>query len=172
MDWTRASVASLETGRRGLSVEEFMLLPMVLKILTGRDQWWLGDLLPDGWIKMPLGLRTSGRSLRDLLDGGSVEDWEVQAGTALEMREATNRLQQQSEAVRHAARRLEVEPGTVSRMADQIWRRSFNQERDARIVGAGEDDMPPRRIQALRGHVTRELINELRQALDREENDG
>lgn len=172
LDWTRASVASLETGRRGLSVEEFMLLPMALKILTGRDQWRLGDLLPDGWIRMPSGLRTTARSLRDLLEGESVEDWEVQAGTAREMREAATRLQQQREAVRHAARRLEVEPETVSRLADQIWRRSFNQERDARIVGAGEADMSPRRIQALRGHVTRALINELRQALEREENDG
>jgi transcriptional regulator with XRE-family HTH domain len=172
IDWTRASVASLETGRRGLEAEEFMLLPLALKILTGRDQWRLGDLLPDVWIRMPLGAMTHARSLRRLLAGESVEGWGVAAGTAEDMDRAADRLKEQTEAVRHAARRLEVEPGTVSRAADRLWRRSFSEEREQRVAERGGAGASPRSLQAIRGHVTRVLINELRQALEQEESDG
>jgi transcriptional regulator with XRE-family HTH domain len=172
IDWTRASVASLETGRRGLDAEEFMLLPLALKILTGRDQWRLGDLLPDVWIRMPLGAVTHARSLRRLLAGESVEGWGVAAGTAEDMDRAADRLKEQTEAVRHAARRLEVEPGTVSRAAERLWRRSFSEEREQRVAERGGAGASPRSLQAIRGHVTRVLINELRQALEQEESDG
>ena len=171
--WTRGSVASLETGRRGLGAEEFMLLPLALKLLTGRDHWRLGDLLPEDRVLIwfPLGGIRS-RKLKLLLAGKSVADRDIGGGTARRLRPVKDRLEEQSEAVRHAAKRLEVEPGTVSRVAERLWRRNFSEEREHRVAERGGADASTRSLQALRGHVSRELINELRCALEEEEGDG
>lgn len=170
--WTRGSVASLETGRRGLGAEEFLVLPLVLRILTGRNQWRLADLLPDNrrYISLPLGGERIS-SLKLLVAGKSVAALDSPAATARPIRPI--KLEEQGEAVRHAAKRLEVEPGTVSRVAERLWRRSLTEEREQRVAERGGTDASTRSLQALRGHVSRELINELRHALEEEkEGDG
>ena len=174
IDWTRASVASLESGRRGLSADEFVLLPVALKILTGRDQWALADLLPDEWIRFPVGVgvRVHARSLRRLLAGETVEAWAGGAGTAREMRRIADQLDQQSEAVRHVAQRLNVGPGTVSRLADELWGRTLDDEREHRVtqrLGDRARASGRAHLQAIRGHATRDLIEELKQAINDQE---
>ncbi len=65
------------------------------------------------------------------------------------------------DTVVNAARRLDVDPLDVSVGARLLWHRPFAEERDRRAIEAADHDAPPRTIQALRGHVTRELLAEL-----------
>jgi hypothetical protein len=57
---------------------------------------------------------------------------------------------------------LGVEPLAVAKAARKLWDRSLTEERDRRLE---RRDATPRSVQALRGHVTRALIAELRGAL-------
>lgn len=72
-----------------------------------------------------------------------------------------------ADAERHAAARLGVEPAQVKIEARRLWGRDFTAERDARIgQPAAIEQMDSRTLQARRGLVTRELLAELRAALD------
>lgn len=80
-------------------------------------------------------------------------------------------------AERKAARKYDVEPETIRRLAQRLWGRSLDAERDERVREdlAFQDEwpemaemfnpkveaIPPRSLQAIRGHVTRELLSEL-----------
>lgn len=68
-----------------------------------------------------------------------------------------------SEADRHAARRLGVEPAVVRLAARVMWQRDFAQERDNRVGDV--DELEPRSRQARRGLVTRTMLGELRESL-------
>jgi len=66
------------------------------------------------------------------------------------------------EAEMKAARRLKLDdPVLLAVAAQALWNRSFTEERDARVAGAARTDATPRSVQALRGHVTRQLIQEI-----------
>jgi hypothetical protein len=66
------------------------------------------------------------------------------------------------ETERKAARALHVDdPAEVAVAALKLWGRSLTQERDARVVDAAAPDASPRTLQALRGHVTRHLLEEI-----------
>jgi transcriptional regulator with XRE-family HTH domain len=64
------------------------------------------------------------------------------------------------EATVKAARRLGADPVEVDAKARQLWGRSLTAERDARVGVASRSRVD----QARRGHVTRQLIDELRSA--------
>jgi transcriptional regulator with XRE-family HTH domain len=65
------------------------------------------------------------------------------------------------EATVKAARRLERSPDEVDSAARRLWGRSLTDEREARIGKASRT----RADQARRGHVTRQLVDELRLAV-------
>jgi transcriptional regulator with XRE-family HTH domain len=68
---------------------------------------------------------------------------------------------------RHAAKRLGVDPALVKLEARRLWRRDFGAERDARLGTEEERDaMEARTLQARRGLVTRDMLAELRAAID------
>ena len=64
------------------------------------------------------------------------------------------------EAEQKAARKLGVHPAAVALAAHRRWGQSLTAERDQRVLGRSPGESP-RRIQAIRGHVTRLLIAEL-----------
>lgn len=64
------------------------------------------------------------------------------------------------EAEQKAARKLGVHPATVALAAQRRWGRSLTAERDQRVMDRSSGESP-RRVQAIRGHVTRVLIAEL-----------
>jgi len=68
------------------------------------------------------------------------------------------------EAEQKAARKLGVHPAAVALAAQRRWGRSLTDERDRRVMERSSDESP-RRVQAIRGHVTRTLIGELRPLL-------
>jgi len=69
-----------------------------------------------------------------------------------------------SDAAERAARKLKVSPLEIEQASGKLWSRSLAEERDLRISERmqGKD---LRTIQALRGHVTRALLGELRSIL-------
>lgn len=78
----------------------------------------------------------------------------------------TRAMQEASgEAEQKAARKLGMLPTAVALAAQRRWSQGLTAERDKRVLerSLGES---PRRVQAIRGHVTRALIAELRPLLE------
>lgn len=197
-NWTAATVAAIETGRRELSLAEFLTLPFIggqfgdhaprsLGEFIGSDAALAADdpaalaavlLSPDILI---------GRvNLRALVQGAKVRGAEFHrdhdgklrhlppaadeiSRTALFSRRANRRkisarLETQFDAERKAARRLGVTTEAIVNAARRLWGRTLTKERDTRVKDSKGTDSA-RSLQALRGHVTRELLDELQQGL-------
>jgi hypothetical protein len=82
-------------------------------------------------------------------------------------------LEAAGDAERKAAASIGVPPLALALAARRRWRRSLTAERDRKVANAtnpalrmdpdaARDPEWPRRLQAIRGHVTRELLGELR----------
>lgn len=92
------------------------------------------------------------------------------ASTASGWREAERKARGDVEA--QASRRLRVPATWVSLAAHGAWGRSLTEEREARLAERCNGDESPRAVQALRGHVTRALLDELRERLARVDDPG
>ena len=173
--WQRGTIAMVEAGRRRLSLEEYLFLPTVLKAagLVNAD-FKSEDLIG---LSHPATPRPSmGREdvVKAWRHWGGARDLDPAVSVAVALASAT-------EAVRRAARALQRSPVDVAVVVHlRHDGRTFEQERDARVnarwfpgarmvesVERGEavGDAHPamsRKLQALRGHITRELIEELR----------
>ena len=67
-----------------------------------------------------------------------------------------------------AATSLGIAPAKVRELSNRLWGRDLTTERDTRVAERlGDKEVSPRSLQALRGHVTRELLDELRPHLKR-----
>jgi transcriptional regulator with XRE-family HTH domain len=70
-----------------------------------------------------------------------------------------------SDAEVKAARRLGVSPAAVMKASESVWGRSLDEEREERVRTQAPEKASPRTLQAVRGHVTRSLLDELRPVL-------
>jgi hypothetical protein len=69
-----------------------------------------------------------------------------------------------------SARKLKLnDPVVLAVAAIARWGRSLTEERDARVETAATPDVAARTLQALRGHVTRQLVEELKPILREED---
>jgi transcriptional regulator with XRE-family HTH domain len=164
VSWRQTSVAALESGQRRLTLEEFLGLGVALRQLTGKDV--SVAFSGDGAAEIHLG----GRPVRAILPA---EQREALAG----MKENTRALRvwpeaKQSDleaahadsagdAEQKAARRFRERPVLVALAARRLWKRSLTEERDRRVTADASVGSTPRRVQGLRGHVTRALLEEL-----------
>jgi hypothetical protein len=73
-------------------------------------------------------------------------------------------LDEVSDAERHAARKLGTTPERLNVAAIRHWGRTLAEERDRRLTDQA-GDVSLRRRQALRGHITRDLMTELEHEL-------
>lgn len=69
-----------------------------------------------------------------------------------------------SEAERNAAKSLGVKPVAVYELACRLWDHGLDEEREARLEEGGR---PMVKKTAYRGHITRQLLRELRAEADR-----
>jgi transcriptional regulator with XRE-family HTH domain len=184
LDWTRATVAAIETGRRSVALEEFFLLPNLVvetKTIPGRrtldshepsenagdTKLWVPDFLPEnGWVAVTSRCYLRGSSLRERLGGISTRKERTTEPAYIfigERREDSLEMasEEENEAEQKAARKLDVEPLLLVFYAREAWGRGFTAERDRRVLEQAKGDATPRRLQALRGHVTRQLLKEL-----------
>jgi hypothetical protein len=177
--WTRTQLAKVERGERDVGLGELFALIVALEVapaelLSGERGEWV--MLTDHvsvspgqlalWMS-PKKSRLGGDDVQLLgiptrlvlipgkirpnawpdLDDEELDSADVAAG---------------GDAERKAAERLGVDAVTVARAALVTWRRGLVDERDARVMAQVPKEATPRTVQAARGHVTRQLLEELR----------
>ena len=180
----------VESGRRHLTAEEWLLLPSVLTAALKSDvpyRW--SDLVETmGHVALTAELSTYGATLDHLVQQGGTASPEqdenidrpetrrasdlvalervlrqMWTGDTPPLVAATALTAAAGEAERKAARVLGVSPVTIAAASFRSWGRSLTEEREARLAEKGTGDASPRVLQAQRGHVTRALLSELSQ---------
>ncbi|MPZ15606.1 MAG: helix-turn-helix domain-containing protein [Chloroflexi bacterium] len=186
LGWKPATVAAIETGKRAVSVGEFLSLPLFLKkplwyFLQADEPILITDRATVDFALLKMLLTTenpfdgSVGLLATLLRGGQLIDYaeleEIQEamqhlGFHLEDPSRLSRLWRSiyGEAERKAARRWKHDNAVwVTVLAHKLWGRSLSEERDARTKERLQEGQ---NVSAIRGHVTRELLRELDEAWD------
>jgi transcriptional regulator with XRE-family HTH domain len=178
LTWTAATVAAIETDRRAVSVEELLVLPLALrcalsefldtdsrslsigstsvmhsalfKILTDqhrelskREEMPVDETIPKKDTSIVRAMRRA--NLRDNMK------------TYLHMAGARH-----GEAELKAAQALKISVEEVAAFALRCWERSLTDERDARAETSRDSALD---LRAVRGHLTRELRDELRKEI-------
>jgi hypothetical protein len=160
LEWNRPTVAAFESGRRTLTAEQLLLFPAVYSRLLGRE-FRLAELFSEPVVV------------------GSVQLTPQKAAQALcgawKPLIITMRSDVAGEVEEKAARKLGFTVKEVSAAARRLWGHGLTYERDERLDEQAlqwrEDglDPSPRTAQALRGHITRTLLAELKQQLERQQ---
>lgn len=192
LDWSRATVASVETGRRDdVGITEIVIVAFALGTSPA-------ELIPSNTPPIVLAaglLEVSPNGLRRMLSGTSVglgrngfqaprvaqrlqqvtEEWReiTRLWPALARRPAEDGMttigaisrDQHGEAEQHAARRLGRSPLEIAVAAHRAWGRGFRDERERRLDQRARKGSSRASLSALRGRVTRELLEELRPLL-------
>jgi transcriptional regulator with XRE-family HTH domain len=175
-EWTGATIAAIETARRGLSSEELLTLPLILgaelaELLQGSGKTRIND-------RRALWLETlRGVSLGRVRRMQESESRPLFAANFPEIGEDTIIAMKSTglpdeariaewiwdvstqEAERKAARVLGISPSEVAALAYRAWNSSLTEERERRVA---ELDTANQEIRAVRGHVTRKLLAEIR----------
>lgn len=179
LPWTRNSVAALEGGRRGLPADELLLLPTVASTLLGRRVGW-AELFEQAELVELGGHRLRPHELVELLHEapslllqqklGTDVSGDRDAGAAAVVEAAKGDAERKVAAALQLAQAapLDVTAEDVARAALEAFGRSLTDERETRLEARLETDggeATPRRRQAVRGRLTRQLVDELRPAL-------
>jgi len=160
--WTRNTVATFEIGRRTVTLEEALLLCAAYDVPLAQVM----KKEPETWIQVGP-LRLTAHTVGSTLAGGTAQ--ELLSTPALRSTLKFVPVVSPTEAERRAARRLKVSVARVVTASEELWHgRRLEAERDRRVekAGAGED---PATLRALRGHVTRQLLDELGESLQRKQ---
>jgi transcriptional regulator with XRE-family HTH domain len=164
LNWSRDSVKNIESGAREISLEEFFTLLPLLGVT-------LEELFPsDIELEVASGWTVQGAAgLRRLLDGhrdATARPATVQLrGAASSASSASGTLTAHLPrlAEQKAAASLKLDVSKVQKLSQQAWGHDLTTERETRVSDrVAQQVVDPRSLQALRGHVTRELLNELR----------
>jgi len=176
--WTRPGVAELEAGRRRLTAEELVLLPVVLNDASGGGSSpTLAELLV-GADRLRLSDRASlGREQVEALLASEPPPSALEPPAPADMNELIRTMARESKARRaqhldlliddtekKASKRLGVPARRVRLVALALWQQPLSAKRDE-LVEEMAGAAPARSKQALRGHVTRQLMESLAAAL-------
>ncbi len=178
---TRAMVARIESGDRELSIHEFVLLTAALNITPGEliNTDDLIELSPtasapssevlkqlagtSSYQRRVAGFRFPERAALASAVLGHAELFpEDHLDAADDGREAQIRRIAGREAERQVAATLGITPEDLTRQATALWEGGLTEERDRRVARRIGSSTTKRSAATLRGHVTRELIDELR----------
>ncbi len=169
--WTRATVANVENGSRLLDLGEAIALAVALDV-------HVVDLIPEYQgtevraIRYAQGGYAGAENLRWGLSAGALgepfatrrdPDGVVGAGRLLFEAEDVNRK---------AAMSLGIDVDELRRLTDHVWLLSLAQMREIRLVeheASAAKPLTARSRQAVRGHISRKLIEELRAELAKKE---
>jgi transcriptional regulator with XRE-family HTH domain len=196
LKWTRSTVAGLETGRRVMSIEELLSLSIALRVqpwewfvgdgavtlsegttVTYRAMRYLlgsGETTRRDDFDIPE-LRAERESVkkrtREALTIGAqtvlTAVWPTAAPLARPIEAAEDARRPAEEK---AAAKFGMKPIVFSVLFHAWWGRGLTTERDARVMDRrrhpAHSMATPRAVQALRGHVTRELLEEFGDLLD------
>lgn len=146
---SQSRIAAIERGDRA-SVDVGVLLLLCRAFSVAPSELFAGA----GAVRLSAGATQSRAGIRQMLTG---PDWRQ-----LEPEDQPKPARTSNAAVeadRTLADRLDVPTEVVARIATELWGRSLTEERDRRVDALGE--MEPNERQAHRGHVTRELAQEI-----------
>lgn len=154
--WKSDTVAALEGGTRKLAVGEFSYLTLILQVDSWTEIFSTDDTIliaPDLAVKA----RDYGRFLASKTRRPAPQ---------FNVDRVQRKLAAKAESELKAARRLAVTPEKLTAAAWKLWHRSLTHERERLFTEATKDkDVSPRESQALRGHITRQLISQLKEEL-------
>lgn len=197
--WSRSKVATLEQGGKAVTLEEFVILPTVLTEALGRPVTYedlFPD--PDELLYLTPKLRVLAGRLTGIFDaGGYVPEWthyDRAVEDALDRLEETmdalkpmlarmkalgfpTGLQALANIREHpvgiaegrAAKKLDEPRLVVMAVGLDLWGRPLTAERDARVAELLPDSTDAASVQAKRGRITRELVEEMKAAISRRE---
>jgi transcriptional regulator with XRE-family HTH domain len=161
--WNRTTVSALELGQRELDLEEVWLVCAAMEIGLAE---LLGRQAPDSAVSVGDAGTWDFGLIREVLTG----ERDGLAGRLAGVREVQAKRQEELDVERDAgdktvqrvAHQLGSDPVTVAKFAWALWGRPLTRERDLRVAQLAEAGASPRTLQALRGHVTRDLVKQLR----------
>jgi transcriptional regulator with XRE-family HTH domain len=168
LDWKAVTVTQLERGYRRWKPVEVILAALILELAEGVGG---SDASPP---TLPGLLREMGPpfSRFDGLAQGTVTGLDLDHAyivTDVDIDEFLTgdpaRANETDETERNVASRLGVTSERLTFTARRLWNRSLTDERDQRVTQ--RVGLTARQTQAVRGHVTRALIEELRTELER-----
>lgn len=158
VNWTPNRVTQLETLRRPVSLFEVVALAWVFEVPVTR--LLAGEQAieaPDGVSIVPLA------NIRAALAG----DTSRQEAERKNQAESQQRQQVYLDEIRKLAKTLGVEPQVMEWVARRLYGHPFIDERETRLGDVS--GLTPGAARTKRGHVTRALLNEMRDHLDRED---
>lgn len=190
--WTPQVVGAVERGERPMSVAEMFAARHALGIepralfagegcVTLSDELAVRDV---GELRKPFSVRPSqvddakyltsseiGEMVHRMNDGlkqtnDLVRRWWPDRGSMLDVVKAERTASGEAEV--KAARKLGVSPFVVSLLAHRLWGQSFTDHRDKVVNDRAEPSTDRRSIQARRGHVTRQLLSDLAEIIEKE----
>jgi hypothetical protein len=184
LTWDASAVSRIETGRRGLDLEEFLALPYVMTLALNetvtlvdllhmdweeegahlssfdRETYLLPvvAMLAEPWIGFvkPEYLRTAGETIRKHLD---------EEKRRAQMAREPDEQRDIAREVQAIADEFGVRHVEVWQAYQALWggfSSSLAREREKRLLGSGADLSSPTSVRTLRGHITRQLMAELR----------
>lgn len=170
LPWSQSTVALAEAGTRTFTFDEFLTLAAFVGLtgLLGSD---------DDQVRLGA-FDTKMNVVRQLLAGeyGTASPFEfeidrraralLRIGAADSSDIAANATGQ---AEQKAARRLRCSVAEVIEASARLWYRSLTQERDRLVDERAPEGASTRTLQAIRGHVTRELLEQLTHEVGKED---
>jgi transcriptional regulator with XRE-family HTH domain len=162
-DWTTYTVTAVEVGRRLPDLAESAILCSALGITVEELLGGADHVRLDNGTEMPLWALRRGFE-------GSDED---EDGLLPLSRKISEGLEQAlplgAPAIRSAERKAAVKlgcpPAVIAQTARSLWGRTLSEERDRRVAERSPGVTAPEGLRARRGHVTRELMEELAPAI-------
>jgi transcriptional regulator with XRE-family HTH domain len=157
LDWTHDTVKNIEVGSRAIGLEELFLLLLVFQV---DEEGFFGQGSSPLELSPAWAVEVGG--LTAILDGTIRSEQTTDATERL--REVEEERTERALAEKKAATVLGIDVLELKKMARRRWGKSLTRERERRLAEQlqGEQPVTPRRRQALRGHITRSLLEELR----------
>jgi transcriptional regulator with XRE-family HTH domain len=163
LPWSRTTIAALEIGKRAVELGEVILLALILNssvadLLAGDDVTLVGEetgiWLDDVRHVLMSDQQAAQESFPEI--HRRVSEAKAADGYDLVM------LSANGEAEQKAARKLGVTPQTIAQAAYNKWGRSLTDERNLQVQQLDwVDETSTRQVQAYRGHVTRQLLDDI-----------
>jgi len=179
LEWTSVTVATIESGQRAIAAEELLLLPIIFDrplnefIETDADVVQVSDtaavlsdtlraVVTGRWDTRPTLARRAIPYLAERRDPKimkAIKKYRLEENLLTYFLIAEG---QRGEAERKAAQTLKVDATEITAAAIALYGRDLTTERDAR---ASEEGRKERDSRAVRGHITRSLLAEIREAV-------
>jgi transcriptional regulator with XRE-family HTH domain len=175
--WTRDTMASVEAGRRALSVDELIVLGHIspgglVQLFAGEGPVQIAGTRAPGAKDLDLdrvravivggdSLAASNKPVQVRAEERKRRGWKPsESGVLTDIRIRTGAFTREE-----AAKRLGVPVKTIDRMSERLWGQSLWHEHVDRVRKRVPKGASGRSIDATRGHVTRQLLAELREEL-------